>query len=33
LLKGKTIDLTKASIPYHVGGKKFVFNKKEMFRV
>ena len=33
VLKGKEVDLEKVSVPYHVGGREFVFNKKELFRV
>jgi flavin reductase (DIM6/NTAB) family NADH-FMN oxidoreductase RutF len=33
ILSGNETDLEKIEIPYHLGGKKFVFNKKEVFRV
>ena len=33
ILSGNETDIEKIEIPYHIGGKKFVFNKKEVYRV
>ncbi|MHA1293343.1 MAG: flavin reductase family protein [Promethearchaeota archaeon] len=33
ILDGNKIDIKKVEIPYHLGGKKFAFNKKEIFEV
>ena len=33
LLSGNEMNIEKVEIPYHLGGKKYTFNKKDIFRV